>query len=118
MTETYLLFEFIVNSIFFSNTTIMLFLNKIDLLKEKLATTKLGDFFDKYKGANDYESVMAYFDHSFRRIDKAVNRQLVIYQTCKIEFIVGATDTKMVSVVMASVTHTLFDQAMGAIGME
>ena len=54
--ESVTLFESVANSRYFANSSIILFLNKIDLFAAKLqAGTKLVDFCPDYTGANEYE---------------------------------------------------------------
>lgn len=48
--ESLALFEEICNCKYFTETPMILFLNKSDLLKQKIAKVDLGEFFDDYKG--------------------------------------------------------------------
>lgn len=50
MLESLSLFESIVNSRWFLHTSIMLFLNKVDLFKTKVVRVPLGKFFPDYGG--------------------------------------------------------------------
>ena len=50
MTEALTLFDSICNSKWFASTSIILFLNKVDLFKEKLSKSRLSDYFPDYKG--------------------------------------------------------------------
>lgn len=55
--ESITLFESVANSRYFSSSSIILFLNKIDLFRAKLESgTKLVDYCPDYEGSNDYES--------------------------------------------------------------
>ena len=54
--ESVTLFESVANSRYFANSSIILFLNKIDLFQQKLrAGTQLRDYCPDYTGENDYE---------------------------------------------------------------
>jgi guanine nucleotide-binding protein G(i) subunit alpha len=53
MLEALLLFESIVNSRWFTRTSMILFLNKIDLFKQKLIRSPLNLYFPDYAGQND-----------------------------------------------------------------
>ena len=48
--ESLALFEEICNCKYFTETPMILFLNKSDLLAKKIAKIDLGEFFDDYKG--------------------------------------------------------------------
>ena len=50
--DSLLLFESIVNSQWFRHTSIILFLNKTDLFKKRLAVSSLASFFDDYRSPN------------------------------------------------------------------
>lgn len=50
MTEAINLFDTICNSKWFVNTSMILFLNKVDLFKEKLSRSNLADYYPDYKG--------------------------------------------------------------------
>lgn len=50
MTEALTLFDSICNSKWFSSTSMILFLNKIDLFKDKLPKSKLVEYFPDYNG--------------------------------------------------------------------
>ena len=55
MVESINLFEAIINMSWFRNTSIILFLNKDDLFREKIARVDLGVFFPLYSAGPDYE---------------------------------------------------------------
>ena len=50
MTEALTLFDSICNSRWFVNTSLILFLNKVDLFKIKLETSPVEKFFPEYTG--------------------------------------------------------------------
>lgn len=57
MQESVMLFDSVSNSRYFSETSIILFLNKIDLFKAKLKSgVQLRDYCSDYTGPNDYDS--------------------------------------------------------------
>jgi hypothetical protein len=47
------------NSELFAHTPLVLFLNKSDLFREKLARVDLSVCFPEYKGGNDYEKAVS-----------------------------------------------------------
>lgn len=50
MLESIALFESVVNSRWFLQTSVMLFLNKVDLFKEKVTRVPLQNYFPDYGG--------------------------------------------------------------------
>ncbi|KAJ3549081.1 hypothetical protein NMY22_g1025 [Coprinellus aureogranulatus] len=60
MQEALTLFDSICNSRWFVKTSIILFLNKIDLFAEKLPRSPLGDYFPDYTGGDNYDAACDY----------------------------------------------------------
>jgi guanine nucleotide-binding protein subunit alpha len=56
MQEALTLFDSICNSRWFIKTSIILFLNKIDLFAEKLPKSALGDYFPDFTSGSDYDA--------------------------------------------------------------
>lgn len=57
MLESIALFESIVNSRWFNNTSVMLFLNKVDLFKEKVLRVPLERYFPDYGGKSNLHTI-------------------------------------------------------------
>ena len=77
MQEALMLFESICNSQWFTKTSIILFLNKIDLLKQKLAASPVKDYFPDYMGEpGSYKQASEFFQENFRRLNR--NSQKVL----------------------------------------
>lgn len=55
MTEALTLFDSICNSKWFVMTSIILFLNKVDLFKEKILKSPIEKHFPDYKGTTKFE---------------------------------------------------------------
>ncbi|CAJ0905696.1 9907_t:CDS:2 [Entrophospora sp. SA101] len=55
--ESLVLFESVINSRWFLRTSIILFLNKIDLFKAKLPRVPLSDYFPEYTGLKDLQAL-------------------------------------------------------------
>jgi len=106
------------------NSAIALFLNKKDLLEEKIQTSKLEDYFPSFKDfkefqSNDYRSAMNYIRTMFEQRKKEVekskdykafnvdgsSRSIYIHETM-------ATDTENVKTVFAAVKVTVFKNTM------
>ncbi|CAH1757959.1 58_t:CDS:10 [Entrophospora sp. SA101] len=90
------LFEKICNHNLFTNTGIILFLNKIDILKHKLTTTQVKKYFPDYEGDNEYDSVTEYFQNLFLDCNENEDKHIYTHLT-------HATDTKYMRVIVASV---------------
>ncbi|ORX98462.1 guanine nucleotide binding protein, alpha subunit [Basidiobolus meristosporus CBS 931.73] len=96
MQESLTLFDSICNSRWFVRTSIILFLNKIDLFKEKLAISPLSNFFPDFEGPSNYDAACDYIMERFMSLNKTDLKQLYAHLTC-------ATDTAQIKFVMAAV---------------
>lgn len=98
MVEAVELFDEICNHRYFTNSNMILFLNKKDLFEEKILSVHIGDQeafedFNTPMGSPDYyNSGVAYFLHKFIMMNTNPDRQVYNHVTC-------ATDSKNVSVV-------------------
>lgn len=70
MQESLKLFDSICNNKWFIDTSIILFLNKEDLFKEKIRRSPLTIAFPEYKGAQTYEEASAYVRYKFESLNK------------------------------------------------
>ncbi|KAF6008740.1 hypothetical protein HII13_003576 [Brettanomyces bruxellensis] len=103
MHEAIMLFESLCNSRWFANTPFILFLNKVDLLKDKVRRSPLRKYFPDYKGkSNDVEDVLQYFEKLFLSLNHT-NKPIYVHRTC-------ATDTKSMQFVLTAVTDMLISQ--------
>lgn len=71
MMESLVLFDSVVNSRWFMRTSIILFLNKVDLFKAKLARSPLGSYFPDYSGGNDANRAAKYLLWRFNQVNRA-----------------------------------------------
>jgi len=96
MTEALNLFEEICNSRWFSETAIILFLNKKDLFEDKIKRVPLTVCFPEYPGSNDFDECWRFIAQKFidRRADQS--KQVYSHVTC-------ATDDQNVMVVFNAV---------------
>ena len=117
--ESLQLFETILASDFFTSTPTVLFLNKKDVLEQKIRDgVKVSKYFPEYIGPEgDYDSIMEYISDEFalrnRRSTKAEyeeERALYIHQTC-------ATDTQNILVVFGMVKEIILNNIFSQIGM-
>lgn len=71
MQEALTLFDSICNSRWFVRTSIILFLNKIDLFKQKLTYSPMSDYFSDYQGGSDYNSACEYIVNRFVSLNQS-----------------------------------------------
>lgn len=71
MMESLVLFDSVVNSRWFVRTSIILFLNKVDLFKQKLARSPLSNYFPDYSGGNDVTRAAKYLLWRFNQVNRA-----------------------------------------------
>jgi len=98
--ESLNLFEDVVNSPYFARASIILFLNKTDLFREKLRRgADLRQLFPNYTGGQDYDNAVAFIDARFReRVSD--QHQIYVHFTC-------AVDTKNIEYVIKDVRVTV-----------
>src|SRR5271170_561667 len=94
MKESLMVFEQICNSRWFTQTSMILFLNKIDLFQEKLRYSSLSAYFPDFKGisptgsrfnssGNDksYLEASRYFQKKFIRLNKSSEKEVYAHFT-------------------------------------
>ncbi|WFD28587.1 Guanine nucleotide-binding protein alpha-2 subunit [Malassezia nana] len=100
MAESLVLFESIVNSRWFLRTSVILFLNKIDIFTKKLPLRPLANYFPDYKGGDDVNKAAKYILWRFTSLNHA---KLQIYP-----HITQATDTNNIRLVFAAVKEYVY----------
>jgi guanine nucleotide-binding protein subunit alpha len=71
MLESLVLFESVINSRWFSRTTIILFMNKIDLFRQKIKKVPMERFFPDYGGGTDLNKAVKYILWRFSQTNRA-----------------------------------------------
>lgn len=104
MMESLVLFDSVVNSRWFMRTSIILFLNKVDLFRAKLAKSPLGSYFPDYSGGNDVNRAAKYLLWRFNQVNRA---HLNLYP-----HLTQATDTSNIRLVFAAVKETILQNAL------
>lgn len=104
MAESLVLFDSVVNSRWFMRTSVVLFLNKIDVFTEKLPHSPLENYFPDYKGGNDINNAAKYILWRFTSLNRA---NLNIYP-----HLTQATDTSNIRLVFAAVKETILQNAL------
>ncbi|CAO3610919.1 unnamed protein product [Cunninghamella blakesleeana] len=104
MYEAFMLFDSICNSQWFINTSMILFLNKMDIFKEKIMRSPVNQYFPDYTGPPmDYQSAADYFRRRFESLNRNARKQVYIHFTV-------ATDTKLLAHVMDSVSDSILHE--------
>ncbi|KAJ7319418.1 G-protein alpha subunit [Mycena albidolilacea] len=104
MRESLVLFESVINSRWFLRTSIILFLNKIDVFRGKLSKVPLERYFPEYTGGPDINKAAKYVLWRFMQENRA---RLSVYP-----HLTQATDTKNIRLVFAAVKETILQNAL------
>jgi len=112
MMESMKLFDSICNNKWFTETSIILFLNKKDLFEEKIKKSALTICFPEYTGgANNYEEAAAYIQLQFENLNKKKDtKEIYSHFTC-------ATDTNNVQFVFDAVTDVIIKNNLKDCGL-
>ncbi|KAG8933848.1 guanine nucleotide-binding protein subunit alpha [Tulasnella sp. 418] len=111
MQEALTLFDSICNSRWFVKTSIILFLNKIDLFAEKLPISPLADYFPDYTGGENYDAACEYLLHRFVSLNQsAASKQIYAHYTC-------ATDTQQIKFVLSAIQDILLQLHLRECGL-
>ncbi|RKP27811.1 putative Gpa2-guanine nucleotide-binding protein alpha-2 subunit [Syncephalis pseudoplumigaleata] len=101
MHEALMLFDSICNSQWFVHTSVILFLNKVDLFKKKIHYSPVSRYFPDFKGnmaGNDHDpsQTSVFFKRRFEALNRSPDKTVYSHFT-------HATDTKHISNIMNSV---------------
>ncbi|CDQ92451.1 unnamed protein product [Oncorhynchus mykiss] len=111
MHESMKLFDSICNNKWFTETSIILFLNKKDLFEEKITGSPLAICYPEYTGANKYDEAASYIQTKFEDLNKKKDtKEIYTHFTC-------ATDTKNVQFVFDAVTDVIIKNNLKDCGL-
>uniref|UniRef100_A0AAY5ECT3 Guanine nucleotide-binding protein G(i) subunit alpha-2 n=2 Tax=Electrophorus electricus TaxID=8005 RepID=A0AAY5ECT3_ELEEL len=111
MHESMKLFDSICNNKWFTETSIILFLNKKDLFQEKIAHSPLTICFPEYAGSSTYEEASEYIRTKFEDLNKKKDtKEIYSHFTC-------ATDTKNIQFVFDAVTDVIIKNNLRDCGL-
>lgn len=102
--ESLVLFENILNSRWFARTSVVLFLNKIDLFAEKIKKVPLENYFPDYTGGQDINKATKYILWRYMQLNRA---NLNIYP-----HVTQATDTSNIKLVFAAIKETVLENSL------
>ncbi|KAK9465106.1 guanine nucleotide binding protein, alpha subunit [Lipomyces arxii] len=104
MLESMLLFDSVVNSRWFVRSSIVLFLNKVDVFQEKLKKVPLSDWFNDYEGGDDLNKSAKFILWRFTQLNRS---GLNIYP-----HLTQATNTSNIRLVFAAVEETILQNSL------
>lgn len=111
MEESKALFRTIITYPWFQNSSVILFLNKKDLLAEKIKRIPLTVCFPDYKGQNTYEEAAVYVQRQFEDLNRnKETKEIYSHFTC-------ATDTSNIQFVFDAVTDVIIQNNLKYIGL-
>jgi guanine nucleotide-binding protein G(i) subunit alpha len=110
ITEALMLFEEICNSRWFRETSMILFLNKCDLFRDKLQSVPLSQFFGDYQGDESYENGCQFMQNQFESKNRNPDKTIYTHITC-------ATDTNNISAVFNAVKDIIIRKSLNEAGL-
>lgn len=111
MAESLRLFDSICNNNWFVSTSLILFLNKKDLLAQKIRRIPLTVCFPEYGGQNTYEEAAVYIQRQFEDLNRnKETKEIYSHFTC-------ATDTSNIQFVFDAVTDVIIQNNLKYIGL-
>lgn len=108
--EASTLFESVANSRWFNQSSLVLFLNKTDLFREKLRSSPLNHYMPQYIGDNDWPSASSFMLNHFSNLLRNPNKRLYSHFTC-------ATDKEQTRFVLSSLQDFIIKQNLAASGL-
>jgi len=108
--ESIRVFDDIINNQYFKTSTIILFMNKVDLFQEKVPKVPLTVCFPDYKGGDSFDECSSFIREEFLDKNQDKGRFIFPHLTC-------ATDTENVSRVFEACKLTIFNTNLQKIGL-
>lgn len=106
MKESMLLFDEICNSRWFFDTSVILFMNKVDLFQQKVVQTDLSVCFEDYTGGLNVENASAFIKSKYLDLNKHKDQKTVYcHFTC-------ATDTEVMKKVFDSIKDIILQKSL------
>jgi len=102
MQESLELFKEIGTSKLFQNTLLIVFYNKLDVFKEKLASAPISTYFSEFQGHSDWETSLNFIKTQFSNLYRGNN--MMNFVTCTI-------DTSNIDTVFRSLTDVIKQRA-------
>jgi len=99
------LFRDTINSKWFINIDVILFLNKKDIFEDKLKKTSLKTCFPNYEGQDEYEEASNYIMEQFQSKNINSNRNIFVHLTC-------ATSTDNMEIVFKAIHSIILNSSL------
>jgi len=110
MHESLQLFKELCNTKWFQKTAFVLFLNKVDIFKEKIQKIPLTVCFPDYNGPQTFEPTSSYIKDRFLELNDNKQKSIYAHMTC-------ATDTTNIIVVFNAVRDILLNGVLTNMGV-
>ncbi|MBV98428.1 Guanine nucleotide-binding protein G(o) subunit alpha, partial [Eschrichtius robustus] len=110
MHESLKLFDSICNNKWFTDTSIILFLNKKDIFEEKIKKSPLTICFPEYTGPNTFTEAVAHIQAQYESKNKSAHKEIYTHITC-------ATDTNNIQFVFDAVTDVIIAKNLRGCGL-
>ncbi|XP_026527880.1 guanine nucleotide-binding protein G(o) subunit alpha isoform X3 [Notechis scutatus] len=110
MHESLKLFDSICNNKWFTDTSIILFLNKKDIFEEKIKKSPLIICFPDYTGPSNFPDAVTYIQTQYESKNKSSNKEIYTHITC-------ATDTNNIQFVFDAVTDVIIANNLRGCGL-
>jgi len=111
MHESIKLFKEIANSRWFSEKSMILFLNKKDLFEEKIKRVDLSVTFEDYTGGCDFNNAIQFIKEKFMQQNESPKKHIYIHVTC-------ATDTGNIQIVFNAVKDIILHRVLEENGFQ
>jgi len=108
--ESIRVFDDIINNKYFQRSTIILFMNKIDLFEDKIKTVSLSVCFPEYSGENSLAEAAKFIEERFVEVNEDKKRMIFPHLTC-------ATDTQNVQKVFDACKVTILANNLQRLGL-
>lgn len=110
--EALVLFETLFNAPEFVKATFILFLNKVDIFKEKFQVSAMNRQFPDYSGGDDFREALHYILNQFTNLGHDGTKQVYAHITCcvdimQIRYVVAAVNGELffASYTLSCLTH-------------
>lgn len=104
-----MLFESLVNGQWFKRKPVILFLNKMDLFKNKMSYSPVSKHFPDFQGPeDDFEAASMFFSQRFKGMTRIPEREIYVHET-------NATDTTLLKATMESVQDMIIQKNLNSL---
>lgn len=110
MGESLRLFDSICNNTWFTDTSMILFLNKKDLFEDKITRSPLTICFPDYPGQNTFSEAAPFMQFQFVSTNRREHKDIYCHFTC-------ATDTNNVQFVFDAISDIILNENLESIGL-